>query len=48
MGLLGVSAEAKQRNLIAACKPALYRMIAKAGFRISDRLYAEYMRRMSE
>jgi len=48
IGLLSVLIEAKDRGLIPAMKPILNNLIAKAGFWISDRLYARVLQAARE
>lgn len=48
IGLLGVLIEAKDREFIPAIKPILDDLITKAGFWISDRLYARVLQTAGE
>lgn len=48
LGLLGVLAEAKQRELLQECKPVLDDMIRVAGFWIGEQLYAKFLQEIGE
>jgi len=48
LGLLGVLAEAKQRELLQECKSVLDDMIRIAGFWIGERLYAKFLQEIGE
>lgn len=47
-GVLGVLVEAKRKGLIAEVKPVLEDLIVKAGFWISNRLYARILQEVGE
>lgn len=48
IGVLGVLVVAKGRGLISAVKPIMDDLILQAGFRVSNRLYAEVLQAASE
>jgi uncharacterized protein len=48
VGLLGVLIEAKQKGGIPAVKPVLDNLIAKAGFWVSQQLYARVLQAVGE
>lgn len=48
IGLLGVLIEAKDRGLVPSIKPILDSLITKAGFWISDQLYARVLQEAGE
>ena len=48
MGLLGVLVEAKHRGLIHAIKPIVDDLVRKAGFRVSQELYARVLQAAGE
>lgn len=48
IGVLGVLLVAKHRGLIPAVKPVMDDLISQAGFRISDRLYADILQATGE
>jgi len=48
IGLLGVLIEAKQKRYISAVKPVLDDLVAKAGFWVSQQLYAHVLQAAGE